>query len=125
MTEYCKREACWARVRELEVGLPGSLEDELVTLGSRSARPTSGLQAAQPEEAGLIREISEVSGETWFTLANWAKETGNLQAWQRSLAFSLGRLAKQGREPSRRQAVQAKKILDEAGRLGFLSAAVT
>ena len=54
-----------------------------------------------------------------MALAHWAKETDNLQPWQRSLAFSLGRLAGQGREPSRKQAVQGKKILDEAGRLGF------
>jgi hypothetical protein len=122
VTEYCKRPACWARVRELEVTLPGTLEDELVTLGARRTRRPVGLQAAQPEEVELIREISRVSDETWFTLANWAKETGNLQPWQRSLAFSLGRLAKQGREPSRKQAIQAKRILDEAERIGFLVA---
>jgi hypothetical protein len=60
-----------------------------------------------------------VQSETWFALANWAKETSNLQPWQRSLAFSLGRLARQEREPSRKQAVQGKRILEESDRLGF------
>ena len=54
-----------------------------------------------------------------MALSSWAKETGNLQSWERSLAFNLGKLARQGRTPSRKQATQGKRILDEARRLGF------
>jgi hypothetical protein len=60
-----------------------------------------------------------VPAEIWFALSHWARETSNLQGWQRSLAFSLGRLASQSRQPSRKQAVQAQAILEEAARLGF------
>ena len=56
---------------------------------------------------------------TWFQISKWAKETENLQGWQRSIAFSLGGLAASGRKPSRKQAVQGEKILKEAKHLGF------
>jgi len=54
-----------------------------------------------------------------FHLARWAKETSNLQPWQRSLAFSLGRLAANSKSPSYKQANQGMKILQEAEQLGF------
>ncbi len=40
-------------------------------------------------------------------------------AWQRGLAFSLGRLAGREAEPSAKQAKQGVLILDEALALGF------
>jgi hypothetical protein len=52
-------------------------------------------------------------------LSHWAKQTGNLAAWQRSIAFSLGRLVTQNKDPSLKQAVQGVKILEEVERLGF------
>lgn len=125
VTEYCKRDGCWARVRELDVVLPSQLTPELVALGGGGARRRTGIETVQPEERSLIDEIARVPGDNWLALANWAKETDNLQPWQRSLAFSLGRLAKQGREPSRKQAIQGRRILDEAERLGFSMSALT
>jgi len=120
ITEWAKKEACWERVRQLDIGVPASLEAELIPLQkSRKAKPVTGIDAPDEEERKLIEEIASVAGETWFELSHWAKETENLQGWQRALAFSLGRLAKQGHKPSRKQSVQAIKILQEARRLGF------
>ena len=119
VTEYCKRDACWMRVRELDVALPTALTAELATAGEAAVRHRTGIETVQPEERRLIEEVAGVPSETWFALANWAKETDNLEAWQRSLAFGLGRLGRTGRHPSRKQAVQARRILEEADRLGF------
>jgi hypothetical protein len=121
VTEYCKREPCWARVRDLGLSLPAALEAELSARGAGSTAKR-GLEAVQPEEQALITEVARTTSEEWFALSQWAKQTDNLQPWQRSLAFSLGKLARQGREPSRKQATQGKKILDEATRLGFAGA---
>lgn len=123
VTEYCKRDACWARVRELDVALPDELTDELVALGGARRRGRASIDTVQPEERATIDEVSRVPGETWVALGQWAKETDNLQPWQRSLAFSLGRLANQGREPSSKQALQGKLIIDEADGLGFSAGA--
>ncbi|MGI8729270.1 MAG: AIPR family protein [Solirubrobacteraceae bacterium] len=124
VTEYCKREACWQRVRELPVTLPQDLILELLPIG-RSARTvaSAGPGGVQPEEQRSIDTVAAFGSDAWLALSSWAKETGNLQPWERSLAFSLGKLVRQGRTPSRKQATQGKRILDEAQRLGFRWAA--
>ena len=63
--------------------------------------------------------MAAIPADTWFGLAAWAKDTQSLQPWQRSLAFSLGKLAGSARTPSRRQADHGARILDEARGLGF------
>ena len=60
-----------------------------------------------------------VDAETWFAMSRWARETDSLQPWQRGLAYSLGRLAGRGNEPSVRQAKQGVIVLGEALALGF------
>lgn len=123
ITEWAKKEACWDRVRQLDIGVPATLETELISLQkSRKAKPVTGIEAPDEQERKLIEEVAAVPGETWFELSHWAKETDNLQSWQRAIAFGLGKLAKQGRNPSRKQAVQGIKILEEARRLGFRGA---
>ena len=77
------------------------------------------MSAPTPEETRSIAEAGEVEAEVWFGLSNWAKETGNLAGWERSLAYSLGRLSSAGRLPSMKQAKQGLRILVEARRLGF------
>ncbi len=120
ITEWAKKEACWERVRGLDVELPRELEGELLVLdGHRKSAPVTGIDAPDEAERSTIEKIARIPSETWFALSHWARETNNLQGWQRGIAFDLGRRAKQGREPSRKQAVQAEVILDEAGRLGF------
>ena len=123
VTEWAKKEACWNRVRQLAVAVPSALEAELISLHkSRKSKPVTGIEAPDEEERKLIDEVASVPGETWFDLSHWAKQTDNLLGWQRSIAFTLGRLVKQKRSPSRKQAIQGIKILEEARRLGFRTA---
>ncbi len=120
VTEWAKKEACWDRMRELTIALLAELESELIELGrTRASRPATGIEAPDETERAQVVEVSAVPAETWFELSHWAKETNNLQGWQRGIAFDLGRRAKNGRDPSRKQAAQAVKILEEATRLGF------
>jgi AIPR protein len=123
VTEWAKRGGCWDRVQDLKMEMSPELESQLIPLdASRKVRPVSGIEAPDESERGLIAEIGAVSAETWFELSHWAKETGNLASWQRSIAFDLGKRGKQGRAPSLKQAVQAAKILAEAKRLGYRGA---
>jgi hypothetical protein len=96
------------------------MEEELIPLaGTGRARPMSGIDAPDESERQAIARVSALPAMTWFELSHWAKETGNLQGWQRKIAFAVGARLKQGREPTRKQAIQAVKILDEATRLGY------
>jgi hypothetical protein len=120
ITEWCKKEQCWKDLLALDIKPLDELENELInTDGRERTEADRGIDSLSGEDRENISEVMKVSADTWFRIAHWAKETGNLQPWQRSLSFSLGNLAKRGREPSRKQAAQALRILEEARRLGF------
>ena len=87
--------------------------------GSPAASVKSGAGTLTAEESEILAQASRVEAETWFRVSNWAKETSNLQSWQRGIAYSLGRLATSGRPPSVKQARQGTILLEEARRLGF------
>lgn len=121
ITEWCKKEACWEDFRTAEISVPEGLRAELRKKSAVTQRKASvaAIEEANPEELALIEEVALVPAEVWFALSGWAKETGNLQGWQRGIAYSLGQRAGRNQEPSRKQAIQARKILQEAERLGF------
>ncbi len=112
VTEWAKKEKCWEKFRTTEISMPSSL-----------LRPVIAQQISRATGTGAASlghdRIRLVPADEWFAISGWAKETGNLEPWQRSLAYSLGRLAAQHREPSTKQVHQGQKILDEARRLGF------
>lgn len=118
VTEWCKKETCWRRIRELEIDLP-DLSAVLIQGEGVSQKIDKGIEGPDAVDQQLIDRIAEVSADHWFQISQWAKETGNLQPWQRSLAFSLGKLAASRRSVSRKQATQGLKILEEGEGLGF------
>ncbi len=120
VTEWCKKEECWKQIQAIEIELSTEFLNELISVDK--AKPNQidkGIESPDAEDLKLIAQISEVPADTWLHLARWAKETSNLQPWQRSLAFSLGRLAANSKSPSYKQANQGMKILQEAEQLGF------
>jgi hypothetical protein len=118
--EWSKKEACWARVVAISWVPPKSLERELLDLTYAKLGARSEEAAGMTEkESSAFRRVSDTTAESWFALSRWAKETSNLESWQRSLAFSLGRLAARSGKPSVKQASQGAIILDSASRLGF------
>jgi hypothetical protein len=122
VTEWCKKVACWERVQALDLtlDLDGLKPPRLNADGSIPQRTPE-----TSEDADRIAVIQRVPAPTWKELASWAKQTGNLQAWERSLAFSLGGLAERGFRPSPKQAVHGERILREAQELGFVVAMIT
>ena len=118
--EWTKKLDCWKVVEELNWPIPANLEVELIGLASQVKDVNSERgQILSEEEAELVNYAAGVPAQAWFAVSNWAKETGNLQSWQRSLAYSLGVLTSQSRRPSVKQARQGRKLLEEATRLGF------
>jgi len=114
ISDWQKSEACWEKVRSINLKLPDAVKAMLV---ESKAVPT--IDAPNEQEAAEIATASAVEGATWKAIASWAKNTGSLAPWQRSLSYSLGRLLDQGRKPSIKQARQGLILLTEARRLGF------
>jgi hypothetical protein len=127
VTEWAKSERCWDRVREgVALRSLGAVEADLIPEREQRESPLDrGIETVDRQDMANIQEVSETGFETWFQLARWARQTGNLEAWQRSIAFSIGTILRGGRTPSRRQSQQGVRILSEARRLGFLPAADT
>lgn len=121
ISEWAKKEDCWKAVLSLAWQPPQALVAELDTGSKRTRTTSTGSIGEQltPEELEAMEAVLAVSGSTWLALSSWARETDTLQSWQRSIAFSLGKLLNAGRMPSRKQAVQGEKILHEAKRRGF------
>ncbi len=121
VTEWCKKEDCWRKLLELHIQIPADLNQELVDFDRRSGSIVAG--KGEWEEDDKDREdvstVISVAADTWFKLSSWAKETDNLQTWQRGIAYSMGSLIARGSKPSRKQTEHSVKILDEAKRLGF------
>jgi hypothetical protein len=111
VTEWCKREDCWDAI----VALPIAIES---ADGSGSTTPVR--QTDQPITAdGTVIAVAAVPSEVWFAASKWAKDTGTLLPWQRGIAYSLGGLQGRGKQPSPKQAIQGRKLMMEAIRLGF------
>ena len=118
ITEWCKKEDCWKRLTEVNVSIAEALTSELIPIEHAYVSVDRGVHTPSEDEQKLITEVAAVQSDVWFRISKWAKETENLQGWQRSIAYSLGRIVANGREPSIKQAIQAARILVEAERLG-------
>jgi hypothetical protein len=127
VTEWAKRPECWSRVIDIGWQPPTQLSYELVdpaaaTVRGRHAAAVSGTEAAASKtESEEIAAVRAVPAPDWFAVANWAKETHNLQPWQRQIAFTIGQYLSKGwdKDISAKQATQAMHLMQEAQRLGF------
>jgi len=120
--EWAKKKECWTAIQEVPWTAPRDLLSNLAPLASRSlvaaSAGTSSLPASEEELAGRTL-IEALGSDAWFMIAVWAKETSNLQSWQRGLSASIGQYLAQDRILSAKQVIQGVKIAEEAQRLGF------
>jgi len=120
--EYAKgrkinRKTLWERLLEANLRLP---KDFKSTEGEAPVRPSVGRgRPVTPEQEEAISKVNQYPSEELWAVASWAKETGNLEPWQRSILGTVATLPGRGKVPSGKQAVQVVKAMDEASRLGF------
>jgi hypothetical protein len=113
--EASKKAETWAEFRDLSLEIGDEWGKEMKDGPAVIYRP----KKSSPESNAAREAVAQVTPACWFSLAKWAKERGFLQGWERSIAFSLGRLAAQGKPPSDKQVVQGARILTRAQELGF------
>jgi hypothetical protein len=125
VTEWCKKEACWERVKEINVEL-----QELVAEAKKKfpeGRPKQivdqeqarSLETTTEEDKPIIQKVMAPGSEYWFKLAKWAKETDSLKGYQRSMSVNIGKAIGRGDEPSLKLSKQGEKIMEEAEGLGY------
>jgi hypothetical protein len=121
ITEWCKGEECLAAVlrADIDLHLPDSG-------GWQAYAAIANYQSSKPRASGpLLEAAGAVSADIWYSVASWSKEHGVLQAWQRGLAFSLGKIASRNAVPSQKQALQGRKLILAAVDLGFVHTGLT
>ncbi|SCE78369.1 AIPR protein [Micromonospora coriariae] len=116
--EWAKRPDCWESVLAIPWTVPDDLAAELADQPLEDSAPT----ASDETTAGDVALVMAVSAPGWFALAKWAKETRNLQPWQRQLAETVGRYINNSWPVAEKQASQVLRVMAEAQRLGFKSA---
>ncbi|MEV4277698.1 AIPR family protein [Actinoplanes xinjiangensis] len=113
--EWAKRPDCWEAVLAVPWTVPASLTAELTA----EPVPDSDGPGVSDAASGDVETVMSTSAVEWFAVSRWAKETQNLQPWQRQLADTLGRYISNGWTVTDKQATQGLRLLGEAQHLGF------
>lgn len=119
VTQWCKQEACWNGLRNKEIPLSNTREYTITRSNFNAHREQASIEMNTNDDNVKIDFVSIVPADLWKEIAAWAKDTNNLQPWQRSLAFSLGRIGSTGKKATAKQAIQGVLILKEAFERGF------
>lgn len=126
VSEYCKKKSCWDNLLKIDYEISEELRKELISgnenesVLSSCKTATMLLNDATDEEKELIDRITAIPADVWLSISKWAKDTNNLQSWQRSISFSVGTLIGRGKRPSVKQARQAEIIYNAAKEKGFI-----
>jgi hypothetical protein len=113
--EASKKPDTWAEFRAMKIPVKAGWDQ-----GLREQPDTVYLvKKVSPEVQAARKTVEEVPADHWFELSKWSKDRGFLEGWERSLAFSLGRLATRKTPPSDKQVIQGARILHRAKELGF------
>lgn len=113
--EWAKRGTCWDGVSRVTWVVPDDLAAEL----RDTPLDPAALAGGEPGLARLDSEMLAVAVEEWFAIARWAKETRNLEPWQRQLTHAVARRLELDEEVPDTQAAQVMHVRDEAYKLGF------
>jgi len=115
---WVKLERCWVKMQDLLKTDPlAVLKDELIQYGHKTTE-----NVPDPVDDDNVVRIKDWTQDDWFAVSSWAKETSNLQPWQRGISFNIGRFLASGRDPSRKMARQGIEIQAECLRLGYAPA---
>ena len=132
VTEWSKHEACWQKVRELQLELPDPLPPELssrhvTATGLGTARQESYKEQLAPEDFNNIKLCKTIDGEKWLRIHAWGMKSGELKKWQSGIAHTLAGYAAGGWEkgPSPKQARHGVVILKAAEQAGIIDRLLT
>lgn len=109
VTEWCKKELCWEKLKETDFTLPPGIEDSYVS--NKSSKTYDPRIRAEIE---LIQFCVQRGSDAWFELSQWLKMRGFLTGKARSQCFNMGRVLKRGSNPSVPLAIACKKIWEDA-----------
>ena len=108
----------WTIILEQNLKLPAPFKTSKNT-PKVSTTNTAGAVPLSDTQEDSVNKVLECGSDKLWALTLWAKETDNLQPWQRGIIASVAKLVGAGKSPSGKQAVQTMKALDDAEERGF------
>ena len=125
VTEWCKQEECWMRFRQTRIAIP-DLAPELGATPLYQEAPEGGgavneeaPRNGRPKVGEAMAQLERLRTDIWPALEKWARETGELKAWQATFAGNLGRKLGRGKKASSMECREALALLQEAQSKGF------
>lgn len=116
VTEYCKKETCWKKIQERITELPIRFP-EIVKTGLQTIKEPDNPDIDLQDEN--VKYVLQITKEVWKNLASWGKHTGLLENWQKGICMSIGVRIEKNQFPSAKQAIQGKKIYEDAIAKGY------
>lgn len=110
ITEWCKNEDCWNKLKARDFELPQGTEETYITENSNYQRYDPRIRS----EVEVIEFCVSKGSDAWWQLATWLKTNGFLSAKARSQCGNMGRTLGRKKEPSIRLALPCKKIWEQA-----------
>ena len=126
VTEWAKKEECWAEIQLLDLAIPPELEEELKV---GDPLPTVGSKARNGKASQLstidrqnINKVRQHDADFWWDLGKWGHQTGLLNDFQVSIVHSIASYAAGywDKIPSAKQSKHCVAALDIAKREKFI-----
>ncbi len=114
VTEYCKKDTCWKKIRENITKLPHDF-DEILEIGLNAVQTPK--EYAHTDKN--MKFVTEIPAETWKNIASWGKHTGLLANWEKGISMSIGKALIRNGLPSPKQAYRGKQIYQKAIENGY------
>lgn len=120
VTEYCKKESCWKKISTSELienCISDTFRSELIDL---SLNHDSTFKITPKEtDSELQKLVVSIGADNWKKMSRWGAKTKLLKSWENGISYSIGRALAADKNPSHKQMVQGKRILEKAESLGF------
>jgi hypothetical protein len=121
-TEWFKKEDCWKAVRDTDLLISDTLQEELVGTPESQEKPRSKAakkKAGKPltnEDQNNIARCMEADADKWHQIAKWGQDSGELKDWECGISSTLSSYALAGwaKVPSSKQALRGVEILKKS-----------
>jgi len=126
VTEWAKKEGCWAEIQLLDLMIPAKLEEELM-VGDPLPTVGQGARNGNPDQLSTIdrqniNKVLQHDADYWWNLGIWGHKTGLLKDFQVSIVHSIASYAAGDWEkiPSAKQSKHCVAALEIAKRENFM-----
>jgi hypothetical protein len=119
VTEWCKKAACWTRVKGLDITIAGALKAELIDVSEeRAANRNARAQQRVDNGIGAQIQVVNIGAIFWERLRSWANERGLIAAEENRILGIASRIST-GILPTDRQSSLLLAIKERIETEGF------